>query len=148
MKKIFTLLMAFCCVLCCFAQRSMSEYVVSPAMYQQFSQAEVEQYRQSNPAELLRLNYKMNNYAVVVAKLFEDNYQMMGFIEKYAQQGTTPNEDEIVNKGYLNPFQYNFPQDDYKYNVFQLHRSGFYVVVMPKYLYNERLAAHMAQFGF
>ena len=148
MKKIFALLTVICCVLSGFAQRSMSDYVVSPAMYQQFSQAEVEQYRQTNPAELMRLNYKMNNYALVVAKLFEDNYQNMGFIEQYAQKGVTPNEDEILKNGYLNPFQFDFPQDEYKYNVFQLHHNGYYVVVMPKYLYNERLAAHMAQYGF
>ena len=58
------------------------------------------------------------------------------------------NEDELIKKGYVNPFKWNLPQDTYRYNLFKLRNSEYYVVVMPKVTWEERLNAHLHQYGF
>ena len=133
-----------------FAQRQMllSEYHVTPQLAEEITSAKVEDLRVNNPAELLRVNYTMFNFAVVTNKLWDGNFQQMGMLEQYLPEGTTYLEEDIIQKGYVNPYKWNLPQDTYRYNVYKLRRSGYYVIVMPKVTWDERLNAHLQQYGF
>lgn len=126
----------------------MSEYYVTPQLAEEITSAKVEELRANNPAELLRVNYTMFNYALVVGKLWDGNFQQMGMLEEYLPEGMTYNEEEMIQKGYVNPYKWNLPQDTYRYNIFKLRRSDYYVVVMPKVTWEERLNAHLRQYGF
>ncbi len=133
-----------------FAQRQMllSEYYVTPQLAEEITAAKVADLRANNPAELLRVNYTMFNFAVVTTKLWDGNLQQMGMLEQYLPEGTTYLEEDIIQKGYVNPYKWNLPQDMYRYNVYKLRRSGYYVIVMPKVTWDERLNAHLQQYGF
>ncbi len=133
-----------------FAQRQMllSEYYVTPQLAEEITAAKVADLRANNPAELLRVNYTMFNFAVVTTKLWDGNFQQMGMLEQYLPEGTTYLEEDIIQKGYVNPYKWNLPQDMYRYNVYKLRRSGYYVIVMPKVTWDERLNAHLQQYGF
>lgn len=133
-----------------FAQRQMllSEYNVTPQLAEEITAAKVADLRANNPAELLRVNYTMFNFAVVTTKLWDGNFQQMGMLEQYLPEGTTYLEEDIIQKGYVNPYKWNLPQDMYRYNVYKLRRSGYYVIVMPKVTWDERLNAHLQQYGF
>jgi len=150
MKKTILTMMMMGVMLFSFAQRQIpvSEYVVSPALYEELTQSQVEQMLASNPAELIRMNYTMNNYALVIGKLWDGNFQQMGMLEEYLPKGMTYTEEDLIQKGYVNPFKWNLPQDEYRYNLFKLRHEGYYVVVMPKSVWNERLNAHLNQYGF
>jgi len=147
MKKIILLLASIFCILGSYAQKTANDIVIAPQTYQQFGQSTIDQYKQNNLAELIRINYKMLNYACVTAKLTDENYQILGTVEQYANKGVVTNEDEIIKTGFINPFLYSFPQDNYKVNVFSLHHSGYYIFVIPKYVYDERVQAQLRQYG-
>lgn len=150
MKKTILTTMMMGLMLIGFAQRQMllSEYYVTPQLAEEITAAKVADLRANNPAELLRVNYTMFNFAVVTTKLWDGNFQQMGMLEQYLPEGTTYLEEDIIQKGYVNPYKWNLPQDMYRYNVYKLRRSGYYVIVMPKVTWDERLNAHLQQYGF
>ena len=150
MKKTILTMMMMGVMLIGFAQQQIpfSQYYVAPELSEELSAAKVEDLRANNPAELVRVNYTMFNYALVVNKLWEGNFQQMGMLEKYLPEGTTYLEEDIIQKGYVNPYKWKLPQDEYRYNIFKLRRNGWYVVVMPKVTWEERLNAHLHQYGF
>jgi hypothetical protein len=150
MKKTILTTMMMGLMLIGFAQRQMllSEYYVTPQLAEEITAAKVADLRANNPAELLRVNYTMFNFAVVTTKLWDGNLQQMGMLEQYLPEGTTYLEEDIIQKGYVNPYKWNLPQDMYRYNVYKLRRSGYYVIVMPKVTWDERLNAHLQQYGF
>lgn len=129
-------------------QRPVSEYYVTPQLAEEITAAKVEDLRANNPEELLRVNYTMFNYALVTSKLWDGNFQQMGMLEQYLPEGMTYLEEDIIQKGYVNPYKWNLPQDTYRYNLFKLRHEGYYVVVMPKVTWEERLNAHLHQYGF
>ena len=150
MKKFFFTTMMMGVLFFGFSQRTipMSEYYVTPQLAEEITSAKVEELRANNPAELVRVNYTMFNYALVVSKLWDGNFQEMGMLEKYLPEGMTYLEEDIIQKGYVNSYKWNLPQDTYRYNLFKLRRSGYYVIVLPKVTWEERLNAHLHQYGF
>ena len=150
MKKTVLTMMMMGVLLIGFAQQRIpiSEYYVSPQLSKEITAAKVEDLRKNNPAELLRINYTMFNYALVTSKLWDGNFQQMGMLEQYLPEGMKYVEEEIIQNGYVNPYKWNLPQDPYRYNLFKLRHSGYYVVVMPKTTWEERLNAHLHQYGF
>lgn len=150
MRKTVLTMMMMGVMLIGFAQKQIpfSQYYVAPELSEELSAAKVEDLRANNPAELVRVSYTMFNYALVIGKLWDGNFKDMGTLEQYLPEGMTYREDEIIRKGYVNPFKWNLPQDTYRYNLFKLHKEGWYVVVMPKVTWEERLNAHLHQFGF
>ena len=148
MKKFLLLAMVFCFISGIYAQKTAEDLVVFPEMYEHFGQAQIDQYMQTDLAELIRLNYKMANYAGVAAKLADGDIQTLGNPEAYAKKGVVTDEDAIIAKGWINPFLYDFPQDEYKTNIFPLHHSGYYIIVAPKSEYDAHLNAQLRQFGF
>ena len=150
MKKTVLTMMMMGVMLIGFAQQHipMSEYYVTPQLAEEITSAKVEDLRANNPEELVRVNYTMFNYALVIGKLWDGNFQQMGTLEQYLPKGMSYVEEDIIQKGYVNPYKWNLPQDDYRYNLFKLRRSGYYVVVMPKNVWEERLNAHIHQYGF
>lgn len=150
MKKTILTTMLMGLMLIGFAQqqRLLSEYHVTPQLAEEITAAKVEDLRANNPAELLRVNYTMFNFAVVTTKLWDGNFQQMGMLEQYLPEGTTYLEEDIIQKGYVNPYKWNLPQDTYRYNVYKLRHNGYYVIVMPKVTWEERLNAHLQQYGF
>lgn len=150
MKKTVLTMMLMGVMLVGFAQQHipMSEYYVSPQLAKEITTAKVEDLRANNPAELVRTQYTMFNYALVTSKLWDGNFQEMGMLEQYLPEGMKYVEEEIIQNGYVNPYKWNLPQDTYRYNLFKLRHSGFYVVVMPKVTWEERLNAHLHQYGF
>ena len=137
-------------MLIAFSQRTLpvSEYFVTPQLAEEITSAKVEDLRANDPAELIRVNYTMFNYALVTTKLWDGNFQQMGMLEDYLPKGMTYLEEDIIQKGYVNPYKWNLPQDPYRYNLFKLRRSGYYVIVLPKTTFEERLNAHLHQYGF
>lgn len=150
MKKTILTTMMIGLMLIGFAQRQLSvnDYFVTPQLAEEITSAKVEDLRANNPAELIRVNYTMFNTAVVTSKLWDGNLQQMGTLEQYLPKGMTYLEEDIIQKGYVNPYKWNLPQDDYRYNVFKLRRNGYYVVVLPKVTFEERLNALLHQYGF
>jgi hypothetical protein len=150
MKKTFLTMMMMSLMLITFAQRQqpMSEYAVSQDLIQKLSPAKVEQMRLENPAELIRMNYTLINKATVVGKLWDGNLQHMGMLEQYLPEGMTYLEEDIIKKGYVDPYIWNLPQEDYRYNVFKLRRSGWYVVVLPKTVLEERVQAQLKSYSY
>lgn len=127
------------------AQMNKNDLILVPMMNEQFSSTELEQYRQNDFAKLFELNYRMINYATVCTKLPTDNYQIVGNLEKYALAGVTVNEEDILQNG-INPFLFNLPQDNVRYNVFPMRKNGYYVLVLPKRLYDERMNANLQNY--
>ena len=150
MKKTFFTVMMMCALLVSFAQQKIpfSQYYVDPTFAGEIAPVSVEDLRANNPAELVRMHYTMFNYAQVIGKLWDGNFQEMGMLENYLPKGMAYAEEELIQKGYVNPYKWNLPQDEYRYNLFKLRNSGYYVVVMPKKVWEERLNAHLHQFGF
>ena len=84
----------------------------------------------------------------MIGKLWDANFQEMRMLENYLPKGMAYDEEELIQKGYVNPYKWNLPQEEYRYNLFKLRNSGYYVVVMPKKVWEERLNAHLHQYGF
>ena len=133
----------------CFAQQKpLDNFYPSQMIYEQLTPAQVEQMRASNPAELLRLNYTLVNSILVVEKPLDGDAHQMGLLEKYAPKGMAYNEDEIIRSGSLNPNKWQLPQDKTRWNVFTLKRSGYYVIVPPETVFNQRLQAFLKSYGY
>lgn len=150
MKKTVLTMLMMGLMLIGFSQRQqpMSEYVVSQDLMQKLSPAKVEQMRSENPAELIRMNYTLLNKAVVVSKLWDGNLQQMGTLEQYLPKGVSYLEEDIIQHGFVDPYIWDLPQDDYRYNVFKLRRSGWYVVVLPKTVLEERVQAQLKSYSY
>ena len=129
-------------------QLPMSEYAVSDLLQAELTEVQIEQMRANDPAGLMRMNYTIVNAAVVTAKLWDGNLRMMGSIEQYLPAGMTFDEEAVIRTGSVNMYKWNLPQDDYRYNVFELPHSGLYVVVLPKTLLEERVQAHIHSYEF
>lgn len=140
--------MVICFVSNIYAQKKIDDLYIAPEMYEHFGRETIDRYRQTDPAQLARLNYKMINYAMVSSKLPDGDCQMLDNPEAYAKEGVTTDEDAIIGKGWINPFLYDFPQDEYKTNVFPLHHTGFYVFVIAGRDYEARSGAFLRQYGF
>lgn len=148
MRKFIVLCSALLCVLICGAQSQKSDLVLHPNLSKHFTTAEIEQMYQQDFAQLFRLNFKMNNFAMFAAKEPGGNTQDMGFLEKYAKPGVKVDEDEIIRTGRIDPFDYDLPQDEYRINVFQLHRKGFCIFVASKSDYERVVEAQLNQFVY
>lgn len=150
MKKTLLTMMMMGLILIGFSQRQlpMSEYAVSEDLIQKLSSAKVEQMRSENPAELIRMNYTLINKAVVVSKLWDGNLQLKGTLEEYLPAGVSYLEEDIIQHGFVDPYIWNLPQDDYRYNVFKLRRNGWYVVVLPRTVLEERVQAQLNSYSY
>lgn len=151
MKKIVMTMLLMSVVLIGFSQQRqqpMSKYVVSQDLIEKLSAAQVEQMRSENPAELIRMNYSLINTAVVTSKLWDGNFLQMGTLEQYLPQGVSYVEEDIIRRGYVDPYVWNLPQDDYRYGLFKLRRNGWYVVVLPKTLLEERVQAQLNLYSY
>ena len=93
------------------------------------------------------LNYKMTNFAKVAGKSVE-GANVLGYIEQYAKSGVRVNEAEMIRTGAINPFDYDLPQDDTKVNAIRLHTPGYYVLVLPKFRYEEEERANLQQYVY
>lgn len=150
MKKIVLTMMVMGVALIGFAQRQvpMSDFYPSEMIYEQLTPAQVEQMRTDNPAELLRLNYTLVNSILVIEKPLDGETNQMGQLDKYVPEGMVYNEDEIIRSGSLNPYKWKLPQDKTQWNVFSLKRSGYYVIVVPETVFNQRLQAFIKSYGY
>lgn len=151
MKKIVMTMLLMSVMLIGFSQQRqqpMSKYVVSQDLIQKLSSEKVEQMRSENPAELIRMNYCLINTAVVISKLWDGNIMQMGTLEQYLPQGVSYVEEDIIQKGYVDPYIWNLPQDDYRYTAFKLRRNGWYVVVLPKTLLEQRVQAQLNSYSY
>jgi len=150
MKKIVLTMFMMGALLIGFAQRQlpMSEYVVSDILLSEMTEAQVEQMRANDPAGLIRMNYTMVNAAVVVNKLWDGNFQQMGALEQYLPEGMVYDEAAILKRGGVNMYKWNLPQDEYRYNVYKMRTSGFYIVVLPKTVLEERVQANIRSYQF
>jgi len=151
MKKIVMTMLLMSVMLIGFSQQRqqpMSKYVVSQDLIQKLSYEQVEQMRSENPAELIRMNYCLINTAVVTSKLWDGNIMQMGTLEQYLPQGVSYVEEDIIQKGYVDPYVWNLPQDDYRYTAFKLRRNGWYVVVLPKTVLEQRVQAQLNSYSY
>lgn len=151
MRKTILSMMMMGLMLIGFAQQRqlpMSEYVVSDLLQAEMTDAQIEQMRASDPAGLMRMNYTISNAATVTTKLWDGNLQQMGTLEQYLPDGMTYDEESIIRTGSVNMYKWNLPQDEYRYNVYKLRRSGYYVVVLPKTVLEERVQAHIHSYRF
>ncbi|MBR3551612.1 MAG: hypothetical protein IKO09_06450 [Bacteroidales bacterium] len=151
MKRTILTMMMMCAMLIGFAQQRqlpMSEYVVSDLLQAEMTESQIEQMRANDPAGLMRMNYTIVNAATVTYKLWDGNLQMMGTLEQYLPKGMTYDEESIIQAGCVNMYKWNLPQEEYRYNVFKLRRSGVYVVVLPKSVLEERVQAHIHSYKF
>jgi len=48
----------------------------------------------------------------------------------------------------VNMYKWNLPQDEYRYNVYKMRTSGFYIVVLPKTVLEERVQANIRSYQF
>lgn len=150
MKKLVLTTVVMSVMLVGFAQRQipMSEFYPSEMIYEQLSHEQVEQMKTSNPVELLSMNYLMVNTAVVIGKPIDGNTQAMKPLDQYVPAGMSYDEEEIIRTGALNPYKWDLPQDKYRWNIFPLHRAGYYVVVAPETELDARLQAYLRSCGF
>lgn len=151
MRKTFLTLMMMGFMLIGFSQQRqlpMSEYYVSDILQAEMTEAQIEQMRANDPAGLMRMNYTIVNAAVVTSKLWDGNLQQMGTLEQYLPEGMTYDEEAIIRTGSVNMYKWKLPQDDNRYNVFKMRRSGYYVIVLPKTLLEERVQAHINCYKF
>lgn len=150
MKKIVMTMLLMSVMLIGFSQRQVpvSKYVVSQDLTEKLTSARVEQMRTEDPAGLIRMNYTLINNAVVVSKLWDGNFQQMGTLEQYLPSGQSYTEESIIQKGYVDTYVWNLPQDDYRYNVYKLRRNGWYVVVLPKTVLEQRVQAQLNLYSF
>lgn len=139
-----------CSLIVCNAQvRTMSvqDFVVSDALREHLSNAQIESMRAENPAQLIMMDRTSYAYSLVVNKLWEEDFNQMGYLEDYLPKGMSYSEDEIIDKGYVNPYIWKLPQDNTKYNLFKMRKNGYYVVVMPKEELEKRIEAQLKQYG-
>lgn len=149
MKKVVLSMMMMGALVFCFAQqRTLVDFYPSEKIYEQLTPTQVEQMRSENPAELLRLNYVLVNSILVIDKPLDGETHQMGKLENYLPEGMVYDEDEIVRRGSLNPFKWQLPQDKTLWNVFTLRRSGYYVIVPPETVFNQRLQAFIKSYGY
>jgi hypothetical protein len=150
MKKIVMTMLLMSVMLIGFSQRQVpvSKYVVSQDLTEKLTSARVEQMRTEDPAGLIRMNYTLTNAAVVVSKLWDGNFQQMGTLDQYLPSGQSYAEESIIQKGYVDNYVWNLPQDDYRYNVYKLRRNGWYVVVLPKTVLEQRVQAQLNLYSF
>jgi hypothetical protein len=94
------------------------------------------------------MNYCLINTAVVTSKLWDGNIMQMGTLEQYLPQGVSYVEEDIIQKGYVDPYVWNLPQDDYRYTAFKLRRNGWYVVVLPKTVLEQRVQAQLNSYSY
>ena len=99
-------------MLFCFAQEHIpfSQYYVAPEFTEEFGASKVEDLRANQPAELVRMHYTMFNYALVVSKLWDGNFQEMGMLEKYLPEGigTTWDTYDDVTEEEADTFNWSF----------------------------------------
>lgn len=124
-----------------------SEFVINDRMYELYSKAEIENMYNNDFENLFRQNFKMSYFARVAGKSVEDG-EMFGYIESYAKPGVVVDEARIVREGGLNPFDFSFPQDEFKTNVVRMHTSGYYVVILSKRDYEAMERANLQQFEY
>ncbi len=124
-----------------------SEFVLNDRMHEILSQKEIDDLYAQDFAQLFKMNFKMTNYARVAGKSVE-NGEFLGYIEEYANPGVVVDEARIIRDGSLNPYDFSFPQDEYKTNVIRLHTSGYYVVILSRRDYTIMEQSNLQQFKY
>ena len=162
MKKNLLLVFALCLFIGFDVNAQGVDVKINPLVAEQFGQTYADSLQQANPAELFKLNFKVSFLTKVVPqrKLGQgDHWQVLSgqYLEDFAidpvayggenGQLVSGQEDIIVEEGYINPFIYNLPQDENKYQVIPLHHEGYYVLVRPQREYNAVLHANMQKLG-
>ncbi len=150
MKRVIMILAVLLTTLTVFSQNrilSVNDYVVSEALKEVLSQSQIEKMRTEDPVTLLTMNRTIEAYSLVIYKLWDEDFVQMGYLEDYLPAGMKYSEDQIIEASFINPYKWKLPQNDTKYNLFKLRKSGVYVVVMPKDELEERVNAHLRQYG-
>ena len=149
MKKLFLTMVLAGVVAFGFAQQQkLAHFYPSQMIYEQLTPTQVEQMRSENPADLLQMNYRLVNSAVVIAKPLDGDVKQMSSLEKYLPEGMSYDEDEIIRNGALNPYKWKLPQDKTQWCVYPMRRSGYFVAVPPETVFNERMQAFLKSYGF
>lgn len=150
MKKLTSLMVILVAVFSLNAQQrqSLSDFVPSDVLTEYLTPLQIDSMLAANPAGLLRMNRTIYSYAMVIDKLWDEDFNDMGYLDQYLPKGMQYSEQDIIAYGCINPYIWKLPMDKSKYNLFKLHRSGYYVVVMPETEMEARVRAYMQQFGF
>lgn len=146
MKKTILLCFVLGMMLTGFCQKPKSDLVLDKKMYDLYSQAEIDKMYEMDFAQLFRTNYKMCNFAVVNTKYSEDA-NVLSYLEHYAKPGVVVNEADIIRNG-VNPFDFNFPQDEARENVIRMHTPGYYLTIHPKQYFETEMEANLQKFEY
>lgn len=146
MKKTILLCFALGMLLTGFCQKSKSDFVLDGKMYDLYSQAEIDKMFDSDFAQLFRTNFKMCHFAEVNTKYSEDA-NVLSYLEHYAKPGVVVNEADIIRNG-VNPFDFNFPQDEARENVIRMHTPGYYLIIHTKKRFETDMEANLQQFEY
>lgn len=150
MKRLTSLMVILVAVFSLHAQQkqSLSNFVPSDVLTEYLTSSQIDSMLTADPAGLLRMNRTIYSYAMVIDKLWEEDFNDMGYLDQYLPQGMKYSEQDIIEYGCINPYIWKLPMDKSKFNLFKLHRSGYYVVVMSESEMEARVRAYMQQFGF
>lgn len=133
-----------------FAQQrtQMSDFIPGEGLREYLSETEIESMRVSDPENLLRMERTIADYSLVITKLWDTEFNDMGYLDNYLPKNMSYSEADIIGKGYINPYVWKLPSDKKKYNLFKMHTSGYYVVVLPEEYLELLVKAYVQQFVF
>ncbi len=149
MKRIalFFALMVFAAGL--HAQKQQTEIYIDPMLNEVLTEAQINDLRVNNPAQLVRENCNLVHYCYFAAKLTEEEgtYQMKGDLRNYVKAGKTCDYQAIISRGCINRYDYNLEQDPVKQNVYRLGNTGTYIIVLSKQNFERNQDAYLKQYG-
>ena len=149
MKKIilFPALMLFSMSL--FAQQTRTDIHVDPMLYEVLTEAQINDLRANNPAQLVRENCNLVHYCYLAMKMSEEEgtYKMMGDLKNYVKPGKSCDYQKIIARGCINRYDFNLEQDPYKQLVYPLGNTGAYIIVLSKYRFDRNTEAWLKEYG-
>ena len=131
-----------------FAQKSVQSIKYEGVLAQAITQERYDKLLRESPSKLVATYYEVTRFCYVSNQLPEDARMMGDFCNYVSPDQVCDDAATVTSTKQINPRKYTMTRDEFRYNVYAIGDSGYYVIVYPANIYQKNYATFMKEYGF
>ncbi|MBP5557582.1 MAG: hypothetical protein J6X65_07775 [Bacteroidales bacterium] len=147
MKKITLLAAIVCLCMSVFAQKDIRSIKYEGALPLFITQSEYDLLLRESPMKLFNYYYEATQFCYIDNKV-PVNTRLMGDLCEYISDGNVCDAaDELVSSKQIYHSKYRMEYDELRYSAYAIGTTGYYVIVYPHNVYEDRYQAMRKEYG-
>lgn len=147
MKKITLLTAIICLCISVFAQKDIHSIKYEGTLTQFITQSEYDLLLHESPMKLFTYYYEATQFCYIDNKV-PANTRLMGDLCEYISDGNDCDAaEELVSSKQIYHSKYRMEYDELRYSAYAIGSTGYYVIVYPHNVYEDRYKAMRKEYG-